>query len=311
MGLASWISSATSDQGGQNPAGGATHYIKTDEAVIWVAFSPNGGEFASGSLQGTIRVWDSSSGKERCRLPGPKTAPFASVMCLAFSPSGSTILAGYSDGVARIWDLKSQEVIQSLKGHEGPVKSVAFFRDGVRVLTGSTSDFFVRMWDGSTGKMLKRFPCKAIPDGVTLTPDEQSFIVCEFRDVALWDIASEKSLKKFENDACRVESLAFLAKGARFVSCGFGGVYLWDIAGAKLLQKLGELEGCQSLAVSSDGDRMLVGGINRMELWDMKALKLMQGYDKLEGDTHVAISPDGKLGVSGEFRGPVRLWKLP
>jgi WD40 repeat protein len=57
------------------------------------------------------------------------------------------------EGPAVVWDSATGKELLTLKGHTGPVMSVAFSRDGGRIVTGSW-DATVRVWDAETGKSL-------------------------------------------------------------------------------------------------------------------------------------------------------------
>jgi RNA polymerase sigma factor (sigma-70 family) len=77
------------------------------DVVDAVTFSSDGRTLATGSMDGTVRLWDLPSGKEVGRL-GKAVPPFAGrgwVLAVAFSPDGRTLVAGGLDKVAQVWDV--------------------------------------------------------------------------------------------------------------------------------------------------------------------------------------------------------------
>ena len=59
-------------------------------AVVSVAFSPDSKTLASASYDGTLKLWDMTTGKERATL-GEYTGCLG---CVAFSPDGKTLASG-------------------------------------------------------------------------------------------------------------------------------------------------------------------------------------------------------------------------
>ena len=75
-----------------------------------LAFSPDGGTFASGSWNGTILLWDAATFRTR----DPQESPTAvlkghtmGVTQLKFSPDSETLASGSWDGTILLWEFAS------------------------------------------------------------------------------------------------------------------------------------------------------------------------------------------------------------
>ena len=70
-----------------------------------MAFSPDAHTLASGSDDGTVRLWDVADPAHPQPLGQPRTGSSAGVDSVAFSPDGHTLASGNYDGTVRLWDV--------------------------------------------------------------------------------------------------------------------------------------------------------------------------------------------------------------
>ena len=124
-------------------------------AAAWAADRDGRLLLATGSLDGTARIWDPDTGQTLTTLTG-HTNPVWSVAWAADRDGRLLLATGSADGTARIWDPDTGQTLTTLTGHTSSVWSVAWAadRDGRLLLATGSADGTARIWDPDTGQTL-------------------------------------------------------------------------------------------------------------------------------------------------------------
>jgi WD40 repeat protein len=163
----------------------------TAAGLLTLALSPDGKTLATGFADGTIKLWDVATRRERAAFRGHDHQVYA----LAFSPSGNLFATAGRDRTVRLWDAQTGEARPALAGHVCEVRALAFSPDG-QFLASAGQEGLVRLWDTAGGTELRAFKGHGkggilsvafSPDGKLLATGGQD------KRVLLWAITAQQT----------------------------------------------------------------------------------------------------------------------
>jgi WD40 repeat protein len=285
-----------------------------------LAFNSSRTILASGSTDGTVRLWDMPDGRPRTVLTGHR----GWVNHVAVTPDGEILASVARDGRLCLWRLPDGKRLRKSKRHQGPIFGLAISPLG-NLLATSGADRTVRLWSLPRGDLLAtlkrhRGPvsCLAISsDGACLATGSAD---C---DVRIWSLPHGKpqcTLEAHRSDETDgILAVAFSPDGQTLASSGTDGtIFLWSVPGGRELRKLRIHTGSAgSLSFTPDGTMLIsAGGEYAVQIWSVatgQPLKTLLGH--VTEHSCFAMSSDGNFLATSGSSGPdrdhtIRLWSL-
>ncbi len=165
-------------------------------------FSPDGLVLATGSVDGFVEIWDTSTFKLKTDLSYQASDQFmlhsCAVLCVDFGRDGELICSGDQDGKIKVWRYRSGKCIRELKNaHSMGVTTVAFSRDGGQVLSGSF-DAVIRIHGLKSGRILKEFRghTSYVNHAIYFNHGQQILSGSSDGTVHIWELKTTECVKK-------------------------------------------------------------------------------------------------------------------
>ncbi|MEM7228746.1 MAG: WD40 repeat domain-containing protein, partial [Planctomycetota bacterium] len=260
---------------------GAQRWVQFEDSAGFssIDLTPDDRILMTTSGDGWLRAWNAATGS---RLWSRKTG--GRVRNLIISPDGSFCVAGapaedlpatFEGAIFGIWDVQTGESLQTIEGHDGGMRRMAFTSDGTRVATTS-NDGTVRLWyvpDGTNAGVLHA-PGESTPNAVTFTHDDSMLIVGHADGLlAVWDVEKETMAWSRAAHNSTIGSVQLTDDGTRILTSAWHNpeVRLWHIDSGELLLELdSETTGLSdAIFLPNDAGIVTSGMEGKLRIWEL------------------------------------------
>jgi hypothetical protein len=309
------------------------------DQVTSVALDRDGGQIASGYVDGTVRLWSSYTGAETSTMPGHAAGV---ITHLAFDQIRDEVVSGSADGIIRVWD-PAANTVRTIDT-ERPVTALAVSPDGNLLASGGI-DGQITIRELSTGRLTPlENKDKAIVFDLAFSPHGDRLATGGVAGVVrLWDLNGREVWHANAVEALpgsftdgwspkvgqlgEILGVAFSSDGKRLASgsidwgtakrgSAVGVIQRWDVNTGTPIGAPAQIgSAVMGVAFSSQTDdpaqdRVAAASLDpaTIELWSASDGKpyIFTGHQAQV--VSVAVSHQSALIVSGSFDGTLRIW---
>jgi WD40 repeat protein len=283
------------------------------DAVLSVAWSPDGRQLATSSQDDSIRVWSAAGGPSLDTLLGHRLFVYS----LAWSPDGRQLAAASFDRTIGIWDVATGERALTLTGHADWVGDARWSPDG-RTLASASFDGTIRLWDLARNPSVQVFADHSDDArDIAWSPDGKQLATGGYDGrVLVRDLSAPGQPVAARAAGNPVQDIAWSPDGGRiaFVSApedaAASVIGLWSARDRRLTSAAAP--GAYQLAWKPDGRELaVIAQAGTLRFCDGFTLQCMSEIAVGPRELYsVAWSPDGRLLALGDGDGGVQIWDI-
>jgi RNA polymerase sigma factor (sigma-70 family) len=309
-----------------------------------------GGLAVTAGDDGTVRLWDSATGRQRRKI-----AVRAGSVRAAVSPDGRW-LATSELGLGKrpsvhLRDLRTGREVYRLAGHGGGGRRALAFTSDSKRLASWGSDMYLRLWDVRLGKATTEDEVR--PDGEAIpgeegpreremklllmgdgafSADASLLVLARHEEFFVFDVKKGKQKRKFPNEGGHVIGVALSPNGKHLLASTWGKSRLvrttdgrqritsgdplacvYDLASGEVVRRITlPKERIGAVAFAPDSKTFAVGTAGRIRIYRLGTGTMKGAIDRVPGSVRsLAFSPDGKRLIAGLSDTTAVIWNVP
>ncbi len=283
----------------------------TGPEATCAAFGMDGKRVIAGSGDGTVRIWDISSGKV-VRARHDHTDP---VTCLDVVPASSLAVTGDMAGRLQVWNTADGRLLHLLPTDGTGLDSVALSAEG-RFVAAGFKNGQVQQWNLATGEPLES------PDehawnvkGLAFAQNGNLLVTADSGPqgkICVWDGATATQRWTQSSEQGGINDVAVSPDGRTIVSAGKDGTLAhWNLRTGDRLDVIHAHDAeVNAVAYRPDGAVVATASADRtIRLWTAEGsecLGTLLGHQDRVVD--LVFSPDSAVLVTSSVDGTIRLW---
>lgn len=278
-------------------------------SAVSIAMLPDGKHFVTGQWRGEVRIWT----VEVPRVIATIQAHRDRIDRIAVSRDGKYIATSSRDRQVKFIDIEKREVLASFPGGDFLRYGMALSPDGSKLAVAPDDIHLYSTSDGKEIAVIK----PALKRGLVLAFNrEGNALYLQLSDdpnhIALWDIASQKVIRKFPTQGKTVFSCIESPDGLSLATGNTEGeICLQKTENAEELFRVAAHDaGVTMIRFSADGKRLVsTSNDTTIKVWDaanMQELSTFSGHS--EPVAGAEFSGDGEVIVSNGWDETLRFW---
>lgn len=286
------------------------HMVDEKIIISSLAFSHDSARLASGSTDGSIRLWSVNTGECMRILNSYRDT----VGWVAFSHD-STMILSINDAMLRIWHTNLSERVQVLEEHKGEVTDLILSPDSRLVVTKAERDSKILVWSTENGESHALRGHQGRISSAVFSRDSALLASASYDATRIWRVTTGECMHTLQGDAF---SLGFshdsklLASSHRDKT-----IRIWHTDGGQCMHTLqvsqaeNYFRSNKPLLFSNDSTLLVLSGLESVLSWWVDTGKLKDVFETGSRWPVIALSHDSQLvAISEEQSGNAIIIRL-